>query len=343
MSKISTGHQYDIHDFLNVLINLSRLETLQIVNVLHNKSTRISLPTVSLRRLQNLTIISGRDIISSFLTRLRAVPPTLRMKLWVFSHMKTSWHISYDLLPPLRTRFHYIGNGRLARSRIKAVVVDVKPITCGITHMYGYDHTDISRISSYTLESAQIEEENTGLLFDFVFVTYKGKNRNGVSRRIFRALMPDAEVLEVRAGFGNESTGPTVWWWKMALRSLASLEVVYLSADAQTCANFCEALRSLIQCRPRDFPRLRTLYVHKYSQTDIDRDVEWRSRANPSNSEDYDPLDVPRTNFQHLLDLARAYVEAGHSTFGMMMTGDNSDFEYWPGADKLREISSLTI
>lgn len=104
-----------------------------------------------------------------------------------------------------------------------------------------------------------IPNPNTADLSMQFFFT-RGKYRNRVCKRLFRAVGKFVQVLHVQTTPAHQLT---MGWWKVALLSLPALGEVRVSADFQTMLNFCHVLSNLTITHPNNYPRLTTIDVTK--------------------------------------------------------------------------------
>ncbi|KAF8989262.1 hypothetical protein BDZ89DRAFT_1087465 [Hymenopellis radicata] len=290
---------YDIHELFSKLSSLPNLEVLKIRHAISNdRHPEQSLPLIHLPHLRVLTIFDVQDVVISFLTRL-IIPAATTILISLHTIIEDAKDASRDMIAPLRKNFRYPGGTRIKAIKIRNLMAfDDDTTGCDLS-IIGLRDTNVKLLDPFLVKG------DGPKAMEFTFLTERGKIEKQFSRKLFTSLMMHAEVLDLR----TMGRGPlSLSWWKMALLSLPALTEVYLSGDSSTCLEFCEALRKLMFTHPRNFPRLRGIYVRKFSQGQVQSMS--RDDAETHYSELTDTA-LHRRNYLELAELVRTFKDMG--------------------------------
>ncbi|KAF9023955.1 hypothetical protein BDZ89DRAFT_1069491, partial [Hymenopellis radicata] len=215
----------DIWFFLSLLPHMSNLQILKVKNLVSvhgGQQFPVTLPVVNLPKLSELSLTNVMDVLHIFLLVLR-IPATSLIHLGSQTLVDHAALVSPILLSHLRRRWMAPGIAPLRMLRLVARMHTTRRHNLIVE---GFSHIDKKLPSSIDPSTAD---------FSMRLFYIRGKYRNRVCRRLFRAVGKDVQVLHVQ-----NITALTMGWWKVALLNLPSLVEVRLSADLKKIPGFEE-------------------------------------------------------------------------------------------------------
>ncbi|KAF8908836.1 hypothetical protein CPB85DRAFT_1308974 [Mucidula mucida] len=322
--------QVDAPTFFNTLLNLGNLEILQVKSFVRwskpQRQLAPELPTVTLPNLRILNVENGRHVLVAFLLFL-AIPHHATIHITDLTPALTARDVSRKLFTPLRHHYRHPSVGLIRMITLDPLDVKDVHFTSRDIQIRCFRSIDVSQkmIPKSRGDKEKTEDGDEKGVFSLLFTYQRGKHRNRVCRRLFRALCHGVTVLHVQNVLRPENT-MSVGLWKVILLSLPSLSTLYLASESASTQTFSDAFLRLSHTHPKTFPRIQTIHVSHDGLPYLGRDATEEETA------------IPAESYRKLRDVAQRLKELGHP---LLHISSSKFYSIWPGSKQSKEISRL--